>query len=175
MVSRLNHLDRVLPGLFIGDLQSSEPQRLREHGITHVLSVCEGPAGTLSSVTYLHYFAMDDEKTKLSIHFEDAVGWIHRARLAGGVVLVHCMAGMSRSATVVLAYMMACTAHPLMPCFVALQEARPCVHPNTAFWAQLEKYEKKGLKAARKMHPPIAGDHEAVAALLPRPRAPPAK
>ena len=42
----------------------------------------------------------------LSQHFEDTWTFLEEARGQGAKVLVHCVAGVSRSATVVIAYLM---------------------------------------------------------------------
>lgn len=50
---------------------------------------------------------MEDEETfDISKHMDDAMGFVDEARENGAGILVHCAAGVSRSATVVIAYLM---------------------------------------------------------------------
>jgi atypical dual specificity phosphatase len=60
---------------------------------------------------------------------------------AGGRVLVHCMQGKSRSASIVLAYMMAVLGYRLEDALRVAVTARPIVEPNAGFMDQLRKYE----------------------------------
>ncbi|KXZ43410.1 hypothetical protein GPECTOR_91g564 [Gonium pectorale] len=62
----------------------------------------------------------------------------------GSVVLVHCAAGMSRSATVVIAYLMASERLPYDSAFRDVKTARPCVYPNLGFLFQLWEWEGAG-------------------------------
>ena len=59
------------------------------------------------SLGRLHIKVEDTDATDLSIHFLEIAEFIHRARMEGGCCYVHCVAGVSRSSTAVLAYLMA--------------------------------------------------------------------
>ena len=48
----------------------------------------------------------DDETFDISKHMETAFGFIDEARHNGAGILVHCVAGVSRSPTIVIAYLM---------------------------------------------------------------------
>ena len=50
--------------------------------------------------------ASDNSAQDIKKYFVDAIDFIHNARLNGGNVLVHCLAGISRSTTLVIAYIM---------------------------------------------------------------------
>lgn len=61
--------------------------------------------------------------------------------VAGGKILVHCMAGVSRSASIVLAYLVKYQSLTLREAYVVLRKARPIASPNPGFWKQLIEYE----------------------------------
>lgn len=61
----------------------------------------------------------------------------------GGVVLVHCFLGRSRSATIVLAYLMARRQMRLADALSFLRAIRPQIEPNRGFVRQLEAYEQQ--------------------------------
>ena len=63
---------------------------------------------------------MDDVSVNLLDHFDEAFAFIDNARRPGCNVFVHCLAGVSRSASVVVAYVMA-REH------VSLKDAYECV------------------------------------------------
>ena len=65
-------------------------------------------------------------------------------------MLVHCHAGISRSATIVIAYLMKALSMTLEEAYKLVKSRRPRIKPNQAFISQLMEYEKevqtKGLK-----------------------------
>ncbi len=58
----------------------------------------------------------------------------------GGVVLVHCNAGVSRSASVVIGFLMSQEKMSFDEAFSAVKTARPHIQPNPGFMSQLKKY-----------------------------------
>ncbi|GLI71159.1 hypothetical protein VaNZ11_016261 [Volvox africanus] len=69
---------------------------------------------------------------------------IYPSAQSTGVVLVHCMAGMSRSASVVVAYLMWDGHLPYVEAFKQVKAARPCIYPNLGFLLQLWEWESLG-------------------------------
>ena len=59
----------------------------------------------------------------------------------GGGVLVHCVAGMSRSAAVVVAYLVLHGGRSLVEAMGEVKTARPAAHPNAGFWEALRRIE----------------------------------
>jgi atypical dual specificity phosphatase len=59
------------------------------------------------------------------------------------VVYVHCAAGRSRSATLVIAYIMKSRRMSLRNAIYAVRLARPMIKPNIGFFQQLCRYEKE--------------------------------
>ncbi len=60
---------------------------------------------------------------------------------AEGAVFVHCNAGVSRAATVVIAYYMRTQGAPLRDAWEHVKSVRPCIRPNDGFRKQLEEYD----------------------------------
>lgn len=60
---------------------------------------------------------------------------------SGGRVLVHCQAGISRSATICLAYLMHTQRFRLDEAFNFVKQRRNVISPNLAFMGQLLQYE----------------------------------
>lgn len=55
------------------------------------------------------------------------------------------MAGVSRSAALVLGYLVKHHAMPLAAAFALVRSARPCVRPNSGFFRQLIDWEQRHL------------------------------
>ncbi|KAJ8955261.1 hypothetical protein NQ318_000288 [Aromia moschata] len=83
----------------------------------------------------------DDEKTDLLKHWDDTFKYITKAKDKGSKVLVHCKMGVSRSASVVIAYAMKAYNWDFHTALTHVKEKRSCIKPNTNFLSQLETYQ----------------------------------
>lgn len=90
---------------------------------------------------YFNVRVYDDEKTDLLKHWDNTFKYIQRARLEGSKVLVHCKMGISRSASVVIAYAMKQYNWEFGQAIQHVKEKRSCIKPNKNFLAQLETYQ----------------------------------
>ena len=149
----------ITPGLFLGGWRAAaDSQLLARLGVTCVLNLCA--AGALRShgierrVVWpavehrLSIAARDEPDYPLSDHFEECITFINSARASSRVVLVHCRAGASRSASVVIAYLMAANGLSLAAADSLTTSRRPDCSPNSGFHAQLVSLEA-WLAAAR--------------------------
>ncbi|KAI5983142.1 hypothetical protein EDD15DRAFT_1921630 [Pisolithus albus] len=134
-------VDAVIDGaLFIGNLAAALSQDTRRKlGITHVLSVCAEHTFEPHE-NWLTVAVQDSEYEDLLIHFPRTCAFIQSALDEGGRVLVHCMMGISRSATVVCAYLMLSQRLSAQAAIRFLQRRRPQVHPNYGFRKQLQAF-----------------------------------
>jgi dual specificity MAP kinase phosphatase len=136
----------ILPFLFIGnERDASNRARLTELGITHIVNVTAHLPLHFDSdgIEYLRLPASDSGNQNLKQFFAKANEFIEAARLANGRVLVHCQAGVSRSPTIVMAYMMSTTQKTLTDTFATVKDRRSIVAPNLNFMGQLLELEQQ--------------------------------
>ncbi|KAG3107144.1 hypothetical protein PI125_g13002 [Phytophthora idaei] len=90
---------------------------------------------------------LDMEEELLLPHFEECINFLNKHLMREGTpaaVLVHCVYGQSRSATICVAYLMATEDKTLLEAYDAVQKARPCISINPGFLRQLELFERMG-------------------------------
>lgn len=85
--------------------------------------------------------AADTPDQNLSQYFTVCNDFIHAARLREGNVLIHCLAGMSRSVTVAVAYIMAVTPLNWREALKVVRAGRAIANPNLGFQNQLQDFE----------------------------------
>lgn len=90
---------------------------------------------------YCNVRVYDDEKTDLLKHWDNTFKYISRAKMEGSKVLVHCKMGISRSASVVIAYAMKAYNWDFDQAIKHVKEKRNCIKPNKSFVSQLETYQ----------------------------------
>ena len=89
----------------------------------------------------LHVAVRDDNAARLFPYFRASNAAIEGWLAQGRSVLVHCGSGISRSATVALAYVVGVAGVPLHGAYVAMRARRPCICPGTTFFADLQELE----------------------------------
>jgi dual specificity phosphatase 12 len=91
----------------------------------------------------MHRVAVDDtETTNIAEHFVPAANFIDAALQNGQGVLVHCQAGVSRSTTLVAAYLMIKLGLNAQQAVDKIRSVRPQVEPTQFFLLQLEMFER---------------------------------
>lgn len=131
-------------GLFLGSARSAaNKEGLKSLNVTHVLTVATrlSPAYP-NDFTYKIVEVSDSEDTNLAKYFHECFDFIDEAKTTGGAVLVHCHAGISRSVTIVLAYLMNRHGIPLSDAVKHVKAKRPKARPNPGFLKQLMEFEK---------------------------------
>ena len=93
---------------------------------------------------YMELHISDSANAKIGRVLRPAADFIARGLATGESVLVHCKAGISRSATVILGYLLFHRRDlaPTLPAALALlREVRPCANPRPEFMLALEQLE----------------------------------
>jgi len=92
------------------------------------------------NIQFMHVKAADVTSTNLIDDFEKCIDFIDSQ---DGATIVHCQAGISRSATVCLAYLMKKKGYDLDEAFDFLKNCRSCIGPNFGFLGQLKIFEQQ--------------------------------
>lgn len=150
----------VYPGLFIGDVKSAKQYAaLKSHGITHIAVVARSlEAQFPGSFEYLTIDLLDDGTDDLLVHLPKIFSFIDDAlKQEHGKVLVHCFAGMSRSVSTVLAYLMRMWQVPFPLALAMFKETYPSAAPAANFCEQLRAFEEAGFHLAEGEDEPDGG------------------
>ncbi|KAK0398756.1 hypothetical protein QR680_002737 [Steinernema hermaphroditum] len=138
---------QILPYLYLGNADTaSNRQKLDAHGIRFIVNVTSNLANTFEEDSRFHYLkiAVDDTCShNLAAHFDEAIQFIDEARAKGSAVLVHCLAGISRSVTICLAYLMHTMHSSLEDAFDLLLKRNGMIAPNFHFMGQLTDFERQ--------------------------------
>ncbi|KAJ7065306.1 protein-tyrosine phosphatase-like protein [Mycena amicta] len=127
--------------LFLGNLSAAEsPQTMTRLGVTHVLSVCPDPLHVAANIMHLTIPIQDDDESNILQYLPEACTFIHDALTRGGKVFVHCVMGISRSATVVCAYLMYSRHISTAEAIQHVRKRRAKIRPNYNFTRQLQVY-----------------------------------
>ena len=140
----------ILPSLYLGPCSAaSNKSFLDTNAITHVLSIGSTPASRVEGITY-HRLSLNDSASSLLSKVTDEACKIIDGALASkgkggskGKILVHCSAGISRSPSLVVAYLMKSRGMPLKAALGQVVRARPQVSPNPGFLSQLKALDEE--------------------------------
>jgi dual specificity phosphatase 12 len=143
----LNNCDQILPFLYLGGVDAvADTQCVVNQGIRAVvccLRELEFPTKEFSKD--LEYYRVDVEdmsREPIELFFPEATEFIHSWISREQPVLVHCRAGVSRSASVVMSYLVTYQGYSLHDAFFLVRSHRSIVSPNLGFMEKLCEYEE---------------------------------
>lgn len=120
---------------------SSVLSRLHISCVINATQDADTPCGP--AVEYLRVPVADSPAAQIREHFDRVADKIHAVEAERGRVLVHCCAGVSRSATLCLAYLLKHRDMSLVDAHALVRARRPIIRPNSGFWEQLIDYERR--------------------------------
>jgi hypothetical protein len=99
-------MNEIIPGLYLGDIESStDLESLVYHNIHHIISILARDEYLVPLKSHL-LITLRDGSPYTPKQLEIGVNFIKQGMQKGEGVLVHCMAGISRSSTLIGAYLM---------------------------------------------------------------------
>ncbi|KAL7715761.1 protein-tyrosine-phosphatase [Entamoeba marina] len=134
--------------LFLGSLDSTKDRDiLLNRNIIGVLSLGV-KAIVVSKKIRVEYMPIPDLPTEaIDILFPQCFNFIDSIIKSGGNVLIHCQAGISRSSTVLIAYIMHRNGWTYRESFDYIRKKRPIIMPNAGFERQLLTLEQRMFNA----------------------------
>lgn len=145
------HVNEVWHNVYIGDEDTAKDKyKLKELGITHILNAAEGTwnnvdtgAGYYRDMDVVYYGVVAEDTTTfdLSQYFHSASAFIEKTLSnPQNKLLVHCVMGRSRSATLFLAYLMICQNMTVVDAVETVKRRRQII-PNWGFLKQLRELD----------------------------------
>eukprot|EP01062_Namystynia_karyoxenos_P041202 TRINITY_DN30006_c0_g1_i1.p1 TRINITY_DN30006_c0_g1~~TRINITY_DN30006_c0_g1_i1.p1 ORF type:complete len:356 (+),score=49.51 TRINITY_DN30006_c0_g1_i1:100-1167(+) len=133
----------IQPGLYLSSyLGSGAKARLQAGGVTGILCLdAELKPKHPGDFAYKSVDLQDDLYSDIIAQIPEALDFIQQAQQQGGC-LVHCEMGRSRSATMVLAWLMLRGRQDLRSAWDTVYAARPSICPNVAFKRQLLRLQQ---------------------------------
>ena len=152
-------ISHILYGIHISGLMPLSrnlEKNIKEKNIKVIISITENKITSLENycknmvgMEYYHFPADDVENFNISKYFEPTYKIIHKALTDKKNVLVHCMAGISRSVTIVTSFLMRVLRRRFPPdrriifeeVLKIIKISRPIANPNSGFVKQLLEYK----------------------------------
>nr|XP_027111087.1 protein-tyrosine-phosphatase MKP1-like isoform X1 [Coffea arabica] len=128
-----------------GDAVARDRDILKQHGITHILN-CVGfvcPEYFKADFVYRTLWLQDSPTEDITSILYDVFDYFEDVREQGGRVFVHCCQGVSRSTSLVIAYLMWREGQSFDDAFQYVKAARGIADPNMGFACQLLQCQKR--------------------------------
>lgn len=139
-------VNQILPSLYLCSAAAARVNILEHLKISLVINlapelIVDTPLPSNPKPIYLRIPVLDKGHVDLKQFFDETCDLMEDVRQSGGKTLVHCVAGVSRSAAICVAYLMKYEKMSLKEAFKHVKLARPQIRPNCGFFRQLMAYE----------------------------------
>lgn len=140
----LTQIAEITDYLYLCSATAITRQRLSILGITHIINcTLDVPNLNVPGIQSTQIHVDDHSQAQLYLHFDRVADEISTIASRGGKVIVHCVAGVSRSATLCIVHLMKYHRMTLAKAHDFVQKRRSVIRPNNGFWKQMIEYERK--------------------------------
>jgi protein-tyrosine phosphatase len=119
----------------------NNPEKLKQLGITHILGLTELYISYGNDYIIKRINIEDNENVDILKYQQEIIDFMDGALKTNGIVLVHCMMGISRSPTAVIMYIMYTCKFHYITAYNLVKKKRFIINPNIGFVKQLLVYE----------------------------------
>eukprot|EP00727_Mastigamoeba_balamuthi_P007476 m51a1_g3349 putative leucine rich repeat protein (564) ;mRNA; f:409686-411648 len=136
--------DVILPNVYLGEVQTARNKHaLKSLGVTNILCVASYLPLYPEIFNYMVVDIDDTDESDLLSQLPRCIQFISEALAKNGAILIHCHAGVSRSATVTIAYVMNTLRLTAAKAIEYVQQRRPRICPKKGFLQQLQLWERQ--------------------------------
>jgi protein-tyrosine phosphatase len=139
------YIDKINDKIYLGCYKGVEEiDYLEKNGIKNILTCCknfENSENKKFGEKFINKIIPIDDISEENIlsHLKDAINFIHNC----DKVYVHCIAGVSRSPSIVIAYIMYVNKISYNEAYWIVKNKRKFISPNEGFVKQLKEFEKE--------------------------------
>nr|CAD2177950.1 unnamed protein product [Meloidogyne enterolobii] len=142
-------INKILDCIFIGDIFSNDEINIEKFKIQTVLTLSSQPLALekrIIGVNYQFIYMLDVENQNIfsSNILQKTFNLLQKCLENNQSILVHCESGISRSVTIIIAFLMKQNNWSYLNSFNFLKEKHSIAKPNNSFIKQLELFEKIG-------------------------------
>lgn len=131
MASFLSQVAKITDHLYLSSFMGATDFNLMKFNISCIITVCkEVPKIEFKNIESIKLDVVDRPTESLAKYFDFVCDKIHEVASKKGTSLVHCVAGVSRSASMVLAYLMKYLRMSLKDAHNFVKSKRPFVRLN---------------------------------------------
>ena len=135
------NIDKITDNIFLGGIKGlSDTEYFKTEKITSVLSLIKDVPEVDKELNIKHKIMHIDDLYSENIikYFKECIEFIDN----NGKIFIHCECGVSRSATIVIAYLMWKTHSTFEAVYSFVKKTRPEIDPNNGFRRQLKKFQQ---------------------------------
>ncbi len=135
-------MSKILDNLYLSPITIAKDEKFfKKNQVTHVLIAAKGLKQYQKGVKYHQLDLVDNPGANIAKYFIESIKFIDEAISLGQPVLVHCVGGVSRSSSIVIAYVMFKLALTFEKAFELVKGNHERASPNAGFAAQLKQFE----------------------------------
>lgn len=141
----LGNLSEINAQIYLGNESAAKNRDLLiQKNISNILIVgaCL-KAHHVDTFNYHQIFIHDEDKQEIDVYFDECHKFIDGCLQTGGKILIHCAAGVSRSPTIVISYLMKKNKWDDLYAYNHVKKIRSIINPNKGFMEQLHNYSSK--------------------------------
>lgn len=133
-------MSQITRKIYLGNKYNAKSKEwLSEHNITHIVNCSSTIKNYHPDLFIYHNMNMDDhDNQSLFPYVDNAYEFIHNAIINGGIVFIHCFAGISRSSSTLIYYLMKKYNISYDRAYYFVKSRRSIIRPNEGFVKQLK-------------------------------------
>jgi len=140
----VSQVSEIMPHIYLTSVYGATKENVLRKKITLLINAAqELPKQDIPGVEVIKLFLDDTPYAIINVYFDRIADKIAEHVNRGGKCMIHCVLGVSRSTTLLLAYLMKHKSMNLRHAHEYVLARRSCIRPNPGFWRQLVDYEKR--------------------------------